>query len=321
MLPILHLNGYKIANPTVLARIGDDELTALLDGYGYRPYLVDGDDPATVHQLLAATLDAVFDEIAAIQRAARERRRHRPATLADDRAAHAEGLDRPEGGRRPAGRGHLAGAPGAAAAARDDAAHLAALRGVDALLPAGGALRRTTARPRPEVVDWLPTRRPADGRQPARQRRPAPRALELPDFRDYAVKVPSRARPAEPTRVLGGWLRDVMTANAAHRNFRLVGPDETESNRLGAVLEVTDKAWQADVDAGRPAPRPARPGDGDPVRAHLPGLAGGLPADRPARAVLLLRGVHPHRRLDGQPARQVAEGRPGSSPGAARSRR
>ncbi len=134
-----------------------------------------------------------------------------------------------------------------------------------------------------------------------------PRDLELPDFRAYGVKA---GETAEATRVLGGWLRDVMTANAPYRNFRLVGPDETESNRLGAVLDVTGKAWQAQVlDVDQHLDRP-RPGDGDPVRTHLPRSAGGLPAHRPPRPVLVLRGVRAHRRLDGQPARQVAEGDP-----------
>ena len=103
VLPILHLNGYKIANPTVLARIGREELSLLMQGYGYTPYFVSGDDPATMHQLMAATLDRVFDEIRQIQTAAREKVRHRPPALADDRAGNAQGLDRPEGGRWPAG--------------------------------------------------------------------------------------------------------------------------------------------------------------------------------------------------------------------------
>ena len=107
VLPILHLNGYKIANPTVLARIGEDELRSLLEGYGHSPHFVEGDEPETVHEELAATLDAVLDDIAAIQ----ERRAigtTRAPALADDRAAHAKGLDGPEGGRRPARRGHVA---------------------------------------------------------------------------------------------------------------------------------------------------------------------------------------------------------------------
>ncbi len=104
VLPILHLNGYKIANPTVLARIPEDELLALMEGYGHHPYFVEGDDPARMHQQMAAAMDAVIAEIQEIQRAARERRRHGAPALADDRAPQPEGLDRPERGRRPARR-------------------------------------------------------------------------------------------------------------------------------------------------------------------------------------------------------------------------
>ena len=114
VLPILHLNGYKIANPTVLARIPEAELESLLRGYGYRPITVAGDEPAIVHQQLAAALDDAFDDIAAIQRAARSGEQTRAAGVADDRAAHPQGLDRAQGGRRPARRGHLAITSGAA---------------------------------------------------------------------------------------------------------------------------------------------------------------------------------------------------------------
>ena len=111
VLPVLHLNGYKIANPTVLARIPSDELDSLLRGYGYTPHVVAGEEPREVHEQLASTLDRVIDDIIAIQGGSGGAD---PAGLADDRAAHAEGLDRAEGGRRPAGRGHLPGPPGAA---------------------------------------------------------------------------------------------------------------------------------------------------------------------------------------------------------------
>ena len=113
VLPVLHLNGYKIANPTVLARIPETELVSLLEGYGWRPILVTGDEPELVHQAFAAALDEALDEIRELQRAAREdgatARPQWPMLVLPD----AEGLDVPEGGRRPAGRGHLARAPGA----------------------------------------------------------------------------------------------------------------------------------------------------------------------------------------------------------------
>ena len=142
VLPVLHLNGYKIANPTVLARIPEQELVALMEGYGHRPLLVSGDDPEAVHQELR-------------RRARRRARRHLPdpaggarrpgdgtAALADDRPAHAEGLDGPEGGRRQAGRGNVALAPGADVGCPRQQGSRPAARGVDAQLPAGGALRR-----------------------------------------------------------------------------------------------------------------------------------------------------------------------------------
>ena len=114
VLPILHLNGWKIANPTVLARIGDDELADLLRGYGHRPIFVSGDEPAAVHQALAAAMDDAYADIREFQREAREHGAERAPALAHDRPAHAEGLDRPRRRRRQAGRGHVARSPGAA---------------------------------------------------------------------------------------------------------------------------------------------------------------------------------------------------------------
>jgi xylulose-5-phosphate/fructose-6-phosphate phosphoketolase len=248
VLPILHLNGYKISNPTILARIGDDELSSLLQGYGHTPYLVEGDDPATVHQALASTLDDVFDEIERIQAAARAGRvGGRPSWPMIV-------LRTPKGWTGPkqldglpvegTWRAHQVPLP----AARTDPSQLAALeewmRGYrpNELFDAAGA-------PRPSIVDWLPTGELRMGASPHANGGILTRALELPDFRDYAVETGAPGTPsAEATRVLGGYLRDVMAANAPHRNFRLFGPDETESNRLGAVYEVTGKAWQAAVE-------------------------------------------------------------------------
>jgi xylulose-5-phosphate/fructose-6-phosphate phosphoketolase len=243
VLPILHLNGYKIANPTILARIGDDELDALLRGYGYRPYLVQGDQPEAVHQLLAATLDRVFDEIGEIQTAARD------GGVQERPAWPMIVLRTPKGWTGPkvvdglpvegTWRAHQV----PLTAARDDAAHLALLEKwmksyrAEELFDANGA-------PRPEIVHWLPRDDLRMSGNPHTNGGRIPRDLELPDYRGYGVKA---GETAEATRVLGGWLRDVMTANADYRNFRLVGPDETESNRLNAVLEATGKDWQATV--------------------------------------------------------------------------
>jgi xylulose-5-phosphate/fructose-6-phosphate phosphoketolase len=243
VLPILHLNGYKIANPTILARIGDDELDALLRGYGYRPYLVEGDDPATVHQSLAATLDRVFDEIAEIQRAARS------DGVTDRPQWPMIVLRTPKGWTGPR---EVDGVPVEGtwrahqvplSAARDDAKHLTLLEGwmrsyqPEELFDPSGA-------PRAEWTGWLPTGDARMSANPHANGGRYPRDLEMPDFRAYAVKA---GETAEATRVLGGFLRDIVSANARQRNFRLVGPDETESNRLGAVYEATAKVWRAEV--------------------------------------------------------------------------
>ncbi|HEX6497479.1 MAG TPA: phosphoketolase family protein [Micromonosporaceae bacterium] len=248
VLPILHLNGYKIANPTVLARISDEELTDLLTGYGYRPYLVEGRDPEAMHQLMAATVDTVFDEIAFIQRAARQDgvtgRPRWPMIV----------LRSPKGWTGPkelngvpvegTWRSHQVPLPDA----RHDPEQLALLETwlrsyqPEQLFDERGAPRRA-------VVDWLPDGDLRMGANPHANGGRLTRGLDLPDFRQYAVKVTEPgATVAEPTRAVGGYLRDVMAQNAPYRNFRLVGPDETESNRLGAVLEATGKTWEAAIE-------------------------------------------------------------------------
>jgi xylulose-5-phosphate/fructose-6-phosphate phosphoketolase len=248
VLPILHLNGYKIANPTVLARIGDDELTALLTGYGHQPYLVEGEDPMVVHQRLAATLDTVFDRIAEIQRRARLNgntdRPQWPVIV----------LRTPKGWTGPK---EVDGLPVEGtwrahqvplSAARDDTEHLRQLEEwlrsyrPEELFDATGAPVRS-------IVDWLPRGDLRMGATPYANGGRGSRPLELPDINDYGVKVDGPgSTDAEPTRVLGVWLRDVVVANQRFRNFRLVGPDETESNRLGAVYGATNKVWEAEVE-------------------------------------------------------------------------
>ncbi|MEY2567328.1 MAG: xylulose-5-phosphate/fructose-6-phosphate phosphoketolase [Actinomycetota bacterium] len=246
VLPILHLNGWKIANPTVLARIDEGELVSLLEGYGHRPLLVEGDDPESVHQVLATALDDALDDIADIQRRAR---------------SGVRGMGRPRWPmivlRTPKGWTGPAEVDG---------------------LPVEGTWRahqvplsevRTNLDHLAQLETWMRSYRPeelfeADGRPRAEVLAPAPRGrrrmsanphanggallrnLELPDIRPYAVDVSTPGGAvAEPTRVLGVFLRDIVRANAERRNFRLVGPDETESNRLGAVLEATSKQWVA----------------------------------------------------------------------------
>ncbi len=244
VLPILHLNGYKIANPTVLARIPEEDLLSLLRGHGHEPYVVAGDDPAELHRTMAETVDRALDEIAAVQHTARTTgstgRVRWPMIV----------LRTPKGWTGPR---QVDGVP----VEGTWRAHQVPLSDVRAD-PDRMALLET----------WLRSYRPeelfdADGRPRAlidpviprgpRRMSANPRAnggtllrdLVLPDFREYAVDVPEPgATTAEATRVLGTFLRDVIRANP--HTFRLFGPDETASNRLSAVFEATDRAWNID---------------------------------------------------------------------------
>ena len=248
VLPVLHLNGYKIANPTVLARIPESELLDLLRGYGHRPLVVAGDEPAAVHQQLAAALDQAFDDIAAMQRAARAG----------------------DGGARPPWPMIVLRTPKGWTGPRqvDGMAVEGTFRSHQVPIPDV----RTNPQHRQALQEWMLSYRPDELFEPGGQLRPelaalAPRGprrmganphangglllrdLELPDFRRYAVEVPRPAAGlAEATRVLGRYLRDVIRANP--RSFRLFGPDETASNRLSAVFEATDRVWEAAIVPG-----------------------------------------------------------------------
>ena len=252
VLPILHLNGYKIANPTVLARIPDEELDAFFHGHGWDPLRVHvdaGDDHASVHRRFAAVLDEALDRIAGYQRAAREDGDESRPLLADDRPSQPQGLDRAGDGRRRPGRGHVAVAPGAALGRARAPGAPAHARDVDAQLPARGALRRRRRADRRSWPGCAPHGSRRMSANPHANGGLVLRDLHLPDFRDYAVDVPRPAQTtSEATRVLGAFLRDVIVRNPA--SFRLFGPDETASNRLGAVFEVTNRAWDADFEPG-----------------------------------------------------------------------
>src|SRR5438552_12055406 len=247
VLPILHLNGYKIANPTVLGRLSDEQLTQLFTGYGYEPYFVEGHESERMHQLMAATLDIVVEEIRAIQHEARTRQSSKlpiwPMIV----------LRTPKGWTGP--------------------------KTVDGK-PVEGTWRAhqvpvADLQQKPEhlkiLEDWMRSYRPEElfdqhGKliaklsdlPPKGNRRMSAnphangglllRDLIVPDFRKYAVKV---TRPgaefAESTRVLGGFLRDVMKLNMESKNFRVFGPDENASNRLEAIYEVTGKKWMEPI--------------------------------------------------------------------------
>jgi xylulose-5-phosphate/fructose-6-phosphate phosphoketolase len=244
VLPILHLNGYKIANPTVLARIDRDELRSLLEGYGHQPHFVEGDEPAAMHELMAATVEEVVTEIGRIQSAARDDAdRHRPrwpmiVLVTPKGWTGPKEVD----GKASEGSFHSHQVP--IAAARTNPDHLAQLETwlrsyrPDELFDQDGALRSDIAALAPEGQRRMGANPHANGGLMSRD-------LDLPDFRDYAVAVPGPARQtSEPTRVLGAFLRDVVRRNPS--NFRIMGPDETVSNRLDAVFEATDRAWDAE---------------------------------------------------------------------------
>src|SRR5216683_2713953 len=243
VLPILHLNGYKIANPTILSRLSDADLTQLFTGYGYKPYFVEGHEPETMHQLMAHTLDTVIEEIRAIQN--------------DARAGRSVGLPvwpmiilrTPKGWTGPkmvdgkpvedTWRAHQV--PVTSFLSHPDHVKILEewLRSYrpEELFDRKGKLI-------PELTELAPTGERRMGANPHANGGLLLKDLVMPDFREYAVKVTKPGiETAEATRVLGNLLRDVMKRNADSKNFRVFGPDETASNRLDALYEVTDKVF------------------------------------------------------------------------------
>src|SRR5947207_2219333 len=269
VLPILHLNGYKIANPTVLARLPREELESLFVGYGYKPYFVEGDDPAAMHPLMASTLDTVFDEIRSIQEAARANVILSREDGEGSQDAHPEILRsaQDDGGKRPrwpmiilrspkgwtgpkevdgeptenSWRSHQV--PFSELAAKPE--HLKLLEEwmrsyvPEELFDGEGCLREELAALAPKGARRMGANPHANGGLVLRD-------LRMPDFRDYAVEVEKPGTTlGQATRVTGALLRDVIKLNP--ENFRLVGPDETESNRLSAVFEVTDRVFTGTI--------------------------------------------------------------------------
>ncbi|MFA5980875.1 MAG: phosphoketolase family protein [Pseudomonas sp.] len=251
VLPILHLNGYKIANPTVLSRISEDELSALLYGYGYDAYFVEGDDPAQVHQELARTLHTMLLKIREIQHAARQPRR---AETPERQLWPVLVLRTPKGwtgpkfvdGCRVEGTWRAHQVPLANFQAPGHVQQLAEWLNSyrpDELFDADGALL-------PEIAALAPTGHRRMSANPHANGGLVLRTLDLPCFTDYAVALPAPGcLRAEATRVLGSFLRDVMKNAQGAANFRLFGPDETASNRLDAVYEVSAKAWMDPLEA------------------------------------------------------------------------
>ncbi len=244
VLPILHLNGFKIAAPTLLARMSNQELDHLFTGYGHKPYFVEGDQPEAMHQLMASTLDVIVDEIKSIQTEARQGgssvRPRWPMII----------LRTPKGwtgpkivdGKQSEGSFRSHQVPLANVSTNPE--HLQQLEQwmrsyhPEELFDSNGTLR-------PELAALAPLGNKRMGANPHADGGQLLRDLIMPDFRDYAVAVPKPGSvDAESTRVMGEMLRDVMKLNHDARNFRVFGPDETASNRLGAIFEVTDRVWE-----------------------------------------------------------------------------
>jgi xylulose-5-phosphate/fructose-6-phosphate phosphoketolase len=247
VLPILHLNGYKIANPTVLARIPAEELEKLLQGYGYQPYVVEGDEPEKVHQLMAATLDTVIQEIKQIQKECRDNgfkmRPKWPMIV----------LRTPKGWTGPK---EVDGKPveGTFRAHQVPLAELASnpkhVKMLEEWMKSykPEELFDKSGKLIPELAALAPKGERRMGANPHANGGIFLHDLRMPDFRDYAVKIDQPGTTeAEATRIMGEFLRDVMKQNWDNRNFRVFGPDETASNRLTHLFDVTDRVSTAEI--------------------------------------------------------------------------
>ncbi len=245
VLPILHLNGYKIANPTVLARISREELENLFVGYGYKPFFVEGSDPGPMHEKMAETLDTVIGEIQSIQNKARSgstvERPWWPMII----------LRTPKGwtgpkevdGKKTEGFWRSHQVP---FAEMDKPEHVKLLEAwmksykPEELFDENGGFVRKLAALAPRANRRMGANPHANGGLLLKE-------LKMPDFRDYAVDVPKPGKvQAEATKIMGAFLRDIVKLNGDTRNFRVMGPDETASNRLSALFEATNRVWMAD---------------------------------------------------------------------------
>ncbi|MBE9155851.1 phosphoketolase family protein [Nodosilinea sp. LEGE 06152] len=247
VLPILHLNGYKIANPTVLARLPQDQLESLFIGYGYQPYFVEGSEPEAMHQLMASTLDAAIADIKQIQREAQvhgfQQRPLYPMII----LRSPKGWTGPESvdGKKTEDYWRSHQVPFSAMASNPE--HIQLLeRWMKSYKPED--LFDEAGQLVPELAELAPVGERRMGANPHANGGLLLRDLHLPNFRDYAVEVSNPGTEmAESTRVLGEFLRDVMQRNSESRNFRVMSPDENNSNRLNALLEVTDRVSTAEI--------------------------------------------------------------------------
>lgn len=249
VLPILHLNGYKIANPTILSRTSDDDLRSLFIGYGYQPIFVEGHEPADMHRQMASAFGRAFDLIESLQKSAR----NSPLAIGVPRWPMIV-LRSPKGwtgpkevdGKKVEGFWRSHQVP--VANCRGDQAHRKILEdwmvsyGPDDLFDAGGRLQ-------PELKALVPVGDKRMGATPYANGGRMRKELKVPDIHDLAVEINERGAPqVQSTEILGRYLRDVLRLNADTKNFRIFGPDETESNRLGAVFEETDRVWMQEIE-------------------------------------------------------------------------
>ncbi|MBY5623668.1 phosphoketolase [Rhizobium leguminosarum] len=249
VLPILHLNGYKIANPTILGRASHEDLQSLFEGYGYEPFFVEGHEPRDMHQQMAATFDRVFDRIREIQEEARNGKApdicpRWPMIV----------LRSPKGwtgpkevdGKKVEGFWRAHQVPVSNCRENEDHRKILEdwMRGYDPedLFSADGRLK-------PELRALAPVGERRMGANPHANGGLLRRELDVPDIRDYAVDIGKRGSAmVQSTEILGHYLRDTMKRNAKAANFRIFGPDETESNRLGSVFEVTERVWMEGIE-------------------------------------------------------------------------
>jgi xylulose-5-phosphate/fructose-6-phosphate phosphoketolase len=247
VLPILHLNGYKIANPTMLARISNEELEQLLRGFGHNPYFVEGNDPDEVHQLMAATLDTVFAEIRGIQIEARTSGSRKRPQWPMIVLRTPKGWTGPEVVDGLPVEGTFRSHQVPISDTKTNPEHLKTLeQWLRSYKPE--ELFDDNGRLIPELAELAPEGERRMGVNPHANGGVLLRDLRMPEFQDYALSVPQPGTVlAEATRVMGAFMRDVMKLNIEQRNFRIFGPDETASNRLTHLFDITDRVFTAEI--------------------------------------------------------------------------